>query len=149
MSKLSDAVTRVRAITARTPAPDESATYAKLMKRYLSSAAAMCRQEGFAPSSPLFNAANLVGGIAVFAEVMPQIEAAADHVVGVYRRVACVNHMLWCAAQDRQLPLPLQYPDLFDPFVELVELGASISLHHGELILPGGAFTLTNWLQRY
>jgi hypothetical protein len=142
------ALNRVRRIENGVSAAESDYLCARLMKQYLSGAAKMCRQEAIEVSSPFFNAANLVG--ASFAEGTSGLEAESlSHIEGVYRRISCFNYLVWCAALDQHVALAMRHPHVFEPLMELVEQGGSITLHHGELILSAAAFPLRNWLQQY
>lgn len=46
----------------------------------------------------------------------------------------CAFYLEWAYVVDKQVPVALQFHDLYDPIIKLFEKGGRISYHHNELI---------------
>lgn len=46
----------------------------------------------------------------------------------------CTFYLEWAYVVDKQVPIALQFHDLYDPIIKLFERGGRISYHHNELV---------------
>ncbi|RJG23053.1 hypothetical protein [Paenibacillus thiaminolyticus] len=59
-------------------------------------------------------------------------------------KLICFGYIEWCVLIDKQHPIALKYPDIYEPFIKLFERGGGrISIHHHELVGGFGAFPRT------
>lgn len=53
----------------------------------------------------------------------------------------CNFYIEWAYVADKQLPIALKFPDLYDPIIKLFERGGRIGYHHSELVCGKYAWT--------
>ncbi|MFD2408566.1 hypothetical protein [Paenibacillus rhizoplanae] len=52
----------------------------------------------------------------------------------------CDFYLEWSYAMDNEVPIALQFHDLYDPIIKLFERGGRISYHHNELVCGNHAW---------
>lgn len=78
---------------------------------------------------------------------LAEIEVLASMVrqTNSYVRQLCVDAIKWAYYSYYSILPSCKYPDLYEPLLRIFEMGYSIRIHHGELIVGKQAIPLSTW----
>lgn len=122
---------------------------ASLAGEYVRRVAIMSDREKIKMPSPFFNPLELMsihGASAKDALKIFELKTNGK-IKNAYLRRACECYLQWCEGIDSGNLIAAKYPELFDPLIELIEIGGEFGLHHGELLVGGSAVPLRDWMR--
>ena len=118
-----------------------------LAGEYIRRVAEMADTEGINLRSPFFDPSTLLStsGSNVADAMKELLSTGKPWLANAYSRRSSECYLLWSDGIDSAEFLPEKYPMLFDPLIQILELGSEFGLHHGELLIADCAIPLHNW----
>ncbi|MDP1979220.1 hypothetical protein [Undibacterium sp.] len=120
---------------------------ANLACEYIRRVAVMSEQEQIALPSPFFDPLTIlsIDGHAAKHAMLEFQSTAGAQVKNAYLRRTCECFLQWCEGIDAGKVIAIQYAELFEPLIRLIELGGSFGFHHGDLVVGTSAVPLRDW----
>lgn len=81
----------------------------------------------------VFNAAEIIN-FDVPVHIKEEFNKLVNEDIDWVTKYLCTFYLEWSYVVDQQLPIALQFHDLYDPIIKLFERGGRISYHHNELV---------------
>ncbi|MEY8747012.1 hypothetical protein AB9M62_48600 [Bacillales bacterium AN1005] len=81
----------------------------------------------------VFNAAEIIN-FDTPAHIKEECNGVVNANVDWVTEYLCAFYLEWAYVIDKQMPIALEFHDLYDPIIKLFERGGRISYHHNELV---------------
>ncbi|MEK4663637.1 hypothetical protein [Paenibacillus sp. SAF-068] len=142
MNQLYKGIERINSINWSTSGGTDEPSNMALLQEYIRRAAILTTTYHLKTSYPFFNASRAFGYDVDLdiTEKCPQLKELKNG----FLKGMCEAYLEWLLLFDSGNEIALEFHDLYEPLILLIERGGTIRRKHGEIITGGYAFPLAN-----
>ncbi|MGW7159817.1 hypothetical protein [Paenibacillus taichungensis] len=142
MSYFSKGIERINNIDWNLSGTVDEPSHMALIQEYIRRAAVLITLYDLETPYPFFKASHAIGidsdlGIS---EKCPELAGLKN----TFMKGTCEAYLEWLNLQDTGNEIALEFHDLYEPLILLIERGGSLRRRHGDIIAGGYAFPLAN-----